>query len=311
MRQFTILIFLILLNSKNDCFAQEWSVVPNGITSDNLLFIGRIASINEYYFDIENGIKNEKMERTMTFNRNGLLIKKSEKHFGDNDKKTDIINYHFVNRRLTSYACFKTDKRIDSVSIVYDRKNKVKEKVMFDRTHKISQRITYTYANDSLFTIRKKDADNNIDNMLKITYDPASSSKEIILLNDLLQKVSRNVIITEHKNSGNIYFTKYLYNANDSCISMHSSLIDSNGHIIESMIMNGDKKVDDYRTYKYEKDKVIEEHVFANESEQRISYTYKYDKLNNITDILTFVEGNPVKEMHRDIIYRKTNKEYK
>lgn len=308
MKQFTILIFLILLNSNKDSNAQEWSSIPKSITSNGLLFIGKIVCVNEYYYDITNGIENITMERTMAFNRKGLLIKQSVRHFEDNGKQTDSsINYYFINRKLASYTSFKADKLTDSVSLLYDRKNKLKQKVMYSRVGKISQRITYTYLHDSVFTIRKKDKDNNIESMLRITYGPKKTDKEIILLNSQLQTVSKSVINMENRSDGNRYITHYLYNVNDSCISMNGSLIDSKGYVLESMLMNGEKKVDNYHTYKYENGLLTKEYTYANETEQNIAYAYNYDTLKNITDIFTYIDRKLTKEMHRDIIYFQTN----
>jgi len=247
-------------------------------------------------------------ELILKFDSTGKLWYKKEMATTAKKEETTEYFYNYLHNLPVSRIIRKNNKVTDSITYDYDRRKRISSYLAYDGRGRISYKYTFTYnSRQQLITIRRKNEENFPVEMIKIKYDEEGRLSEQQFFDDNMKKM-KVIDFNSHRDDSTGFYNRTILTYNDTgqLVSGIMTVNTAAELMLEQSIVDGNKKVTDYRTYRYTgQNNIEEEKIFADMENTVIIYKYKYDEYGNWIEKVAMVNDNPAIITSRNIIYFK------
>lgn len=295
-------LFLLLSLYGSYLFSQIIPLPPEPVTLKTLLLKGKIASFTVSYYEVKYNQNTESAyhtaldssasinyylkirgENLYVFDSNGFLV---ERRLFDSLGKPLQTFFTYDKGGFKSIANYSKNKRIDSLYFknrnnhIAAHKIDVQYSMLFDSRGRYAGGTMYTYNKGNLITIRNKDKDNEIQEMIRYKYKNGRLIEKGIFKADLQPGTTSKINIEKRQNN-RVYYSEMRYNNVGKLLGMESFLEDGNGNHLEETIADSNRRVTSQKISEYnDRNEITGQTVFA-ERKNEYRYEYIYDTHKN------------------------------
>jgi len=225
-------------------------------------------------------------------------------------KKMPVWSRRFYYRegRLDAAAVREEGQLADSVAFRYNRKGQVIDYRRYDDRRQLAYKVTYTYKEDRLFMVRKKNRENFPVAMIRYRYegDKLAEARHFDEQQQLVEIRSYSSTATPE---GHLHNSSAVKDAAGNLREGSSRIVDGQGHLLELNELNGEREVVHYYRCRYNAYGLPEEEEerSASQSGTRVSY-YLYDARRNWIRRDVFTGGKLSAVFLRTIGYAEAGK---
>jgi len=210
--------------------------------------------------------------------RTSTLTDEKKSRFRDS-----VRTFGYEKNRMISIVNRGDHRTIDSTELHYLRKGPLDYYRVFDNAGRVLYKITYAYKGGKVFTVRKKNAENFAISMIRFDYKEGRLA-ECRYFDDRFRLSEIRRFASKKDRDGN---RNESYSVSDAAGIMKGGLtltLDTAGNITEQSVVNADRTVSEYSSYKYDaRGNRIAAKVFTPSQEGLLEYRYTYDANNNWT----------------------------
>lgn len=199
-----------------------------------------------------------------------------------NRMKISGHNYFYQKGRMIAQTDTEGKERKDSIAFHYKRSGQLEYYTAFNSKNNVLHKVTYAYDRDGrIITVRKKNEDNYPVAMIKHKYNGIQLQESQYFDQDFKQTESRRYS-SKKSEDGRVNISYVVMNMDGSIKEGMSWVKDADSNILEQSTINSERKVTDYRHFKYdEQGEQTEERVFSASQELTISGKFVYDEKGN------------------------------
>lgn len=229
----------------------------------------------------------------LTFDTSGHILMARTQRPDKRKNTPELVTeewFYYDGRELSAYTGLH-EEGSDSVSFVYRKNGQVDYYAVFNDKRDLQYRMTFTFKNGRVTTVRKKDEGNMPVAMIKYYYSKGKLREtQHFDVNYRLYETRRYADQPAKEGRHNESFS--VTDADGHIKSGLSLVKDSEDRILEQSLVNDKREVTDYRSFVYDdKGQPVAQKIFSATEEATVTNRYKYDEAGNWIRKETFYNG--------------------